>query len=145
MHWQFWGGASWPLLRERFVVDDAWLVRCSILSALAEDPSIDPAWLLDLAQLAINDGDGTVRVGGTEILGRLVHDSALQAAEARALLQELQRDGDHRVVAAALNGLQTSTDGALSFAYHWGASVVASTIWLRSHPPHLTRVMPAQK
>ena len=90
---------SWPLLRERFVVDDAWLVRCSILSALAEDPSID-------------DGDGTVRVGGAEILGRLVHDSAPQAAEARALLQELQRDGDHRVVAAALNGLQTSADGA---------------------------------
>ena len=103
---------SWPLLRERFVADDAWLVRCSILSALAEQPAIDPAWLLDLAQLAIQDGDGTVRVGGAEILGRLVHEAAPQAAEARGLLQGLQRDDDHRVVAAALNGLQPAADGA---------------------------------
>jgi len=103
---------SWPLLRERFVADDAWLVRCSILSALAEQPAIDPAWLLDLAQLAIQDGDGTVRVGGAEILGRLVHEAAPQAAEARGLLQGLQRDDDHRVVAAALNGLQSPADGA---------------------------------
>ena len=102
---------SWPLLRERFVVDDAWLVRCSILSALAEDPSIDPAWLLDLAQLAINEAMAPFEWGHGNP-GRLVHDSAPQAAEARALLQELQRDGDHRVVAAALNGLQTSADGA---------------------------------
>ena len=98
---------SWPLLRERFVADDAWLVRCSILSALAEQPEIDPAWLLDLAQLAIADADGTVRVGGAEILGRLVHDRAPQASTARQLLQGLQQDGDHRVVAAALNGLQS--------------------------------------
>ena len=103
---------SWPLLRERFVADDAWLVRCSILSALAEQPAIDPAWLLDLAQLAIQDGDGTVRVGGAEILGRLVHEATPQAAEARGLLQGLQRDDDHRVVAAALNGLQSPADGA---------------------------------
>ena len=98
---------SWPLLRERFVADDAWLVRCSILSALAEQPAIDPAWLLDLAQLAIADADGTVRVGGAEILGRLVHDRSPQASTARQLLQGLQQDGDHRVVAAALNGLQS--------------------------------------
>ena len=97
---------SWPLLRERFVADDAWLVRCSILSALAEQPEIDPAWLLDLAQLAIADADGTVRVGGAEILGRLVHDRSPQASTARQLLQGLQHDSDHRVVAAALNGLQ---------------------------------------
>ena len=97
---------SWPLLRERFVADDAWLVRCSILSALAEQPEIDPAWLLDLAQLAIADADGTVRVGGAEILGRLVHDRAPQASTARQFLQGLQHDSDHRVVAAALNGLQ---------------------------------------
>ena len=97
---------SWPLLRERFVADDAWLVRCSILSALAEQPAIDPAWLLDLAQLAIADADGTVRVGGAEILGRLVHERSPQVATARQLLQGLQQDSDHRVVAAALNGLQ---------------------------------------
>jgi hypothetical protein len=29
------------------------------------------------------------------------------AAEARVLLQQLQADSDHRVVAAALNGLQS--------------------------------------
>ena len=97
---------SWPLLRQRFVADDAWLVRCSILSALAEQPEIDPAWLLDLAQLAIADADGTVRVGGAEILGRLVHERSPQVATARQLLQGLQQDSDHRVVAAALNGLQ---------------------------------------
>ena len=98
---------SWPLLRQRFVADDAWLVRCSILSALAEQPEIDPAWLLDLAQLAIADADGTVRVGGAEILGRLVHDRSPQASTARQWLQGLQHDNDHRVVAAALNGLQS--------------------------------------
>ena len=103
---------AWPLLRERFAVDDAWLVRCSILSALAEQPTIDPAWLLELAQMALQDGDGTVRVGGAEILGRLVHEGVPQATEARPLLQALQQDSDHRVVAAALNGLQPPEGGA---------------------------------
>ena len=95
---------AWPLLRAVFAADQQWLVRCSILSALAEQPAIAPAWLLELAAMAIRDADGTVRVGGAEILGRLVHDHA--DAEARALLQQLQGDPDHRVVAAALNGLQ---------------------------------------
>lgn len=95
---------SWPLLRAVFAADQQWLVRCSILSALAEQPAIDPAWLLELAEMAIGDADGTVRVGGAEILGRLVHDHA--NGQARALLQQLQADPDHRVVAAALNGLQ---------------------------------------
>jgi hypothetical protein len=54
--------------------------------------------------MAITDADGTVRVGGAEILGRLVHDHG--DGQARALLQQLQADPDHRVVAAALNGLQ---------------------------------------
>jgi hypothetical protein len=65
---------SWPLLRDVFAADQQWLVRCSILSALAEQPAIDPAWLLELAAMAITDADGTVRVGGAEILGRLVRD-----------------------------------------------------------------------
>ena len=95
---------AWPLLRDVFAADQQWLVRCSILSALAEQPAIDPAWLLELAAMAITDADGTVRVGGAEILGRLVRDH--DDAEARALLQQLQGDTDHRVVAAALNGLQ---------------------------------------
>ena len=99
---------SWPLLRESFAKDGAWLVRCSILSALAEQPEINPAWLLDLGKQAIADADGTVRVSGAEILARVVREQAGDAngSEARALLQPLQQDADHRVVAAALNGLQ---------------------------------------
>ena len=103
---------AWPLLREVFAADQQWLVRCSILSALAEQPTIDPAWLLELAAMAITDTDGTVRVGGAEILGRLVRDHDRDRGdgngdgEARALLLQLQGDSDHRVVAAALNGLQ---------------------------------------
>ena len=96
---------AWPLLRDGFAADQQWLVRCSILSALAEQPAIDPAWLLELASIAITDADGTVRVGGAEILARLVREQG--AAEARVLLQQLQADPDHRVVAAALNGLQS--------------------------------------
>ena len=96
---------AWPLLRDVFAADQQWLVRCSILSALAEQPAIDPAWLLELASMAITDADGTVWVGGAEILARLVREQG--AAEARVLLQLLQADPDHRVVAAALNGLQS--------------------------------------
>ena len=99
---------AWPLLRDVFASDQQWLVRCSILSALAEQPAIDPAWLLELASMAITDADGTVRVGGAEILGRLVADGVDPALtnQARAALHQLQGDSDHRVVAAALNGLQ---------------------------------------
>ena len=101
---------SWPLLQASFSADGAWLVRCSILSALAEQPEIKLTWLLELAQMAITDADGTVRVSGAEILGRIVRDGISQpiGAEARALLQPLQQDVDHRVVVAALNGLQIS-------------------------------------
>ena len=101
---------SWPLLQAAFSADGAWMLRCSILSALAEQPEIKLAWLLELAQMAITDADGTVRVSGAEILGRIVRDGIAQpiGAEARALLQPLQQDVDHRVVAAALNGLQIS-------------------------------------
>ncbi len=99
---------SWPLLQAAFSADGAWLVRCSILSALAEQPEIKLTWLLELAQMAITDADGTVRVSGAEILGRIVRDGIDQpiGGEARTLLQPLQQDVDHRVVAAALNGLQ---------------------------------------
>jgi HEAT repeat protein len=101
---------SWPLLQAAFSADGAWLVRCSILSALAEQPQIKLTWLLELAQVAITDGDGTVRVSGAEILGRIVRDGMNEpiGAEARILLQPLQQDVDHRVVAAAFNGLQIS-------------------------------------
>ncbi|GCE64696.1 hypothetical protein OMCYN_00617 [cyanobiont of Ornithocercus magnificus] len=99
---------SWPLLRKAFHDDSAWLVRCSILSALAEQEPIEPNWLLELAEIAVGDADGTVRVSGAEILGRLLvqRDNSDIRLLARALLQRLQKDIDHRVVAAALNGLQ---------------------------------------
>jgi len=101
---------SWPLLRDAFAADEAWLVRCSILSAFAEQPEIALSWLLELATMAIADADGTVRVSGAEILGRLVRegDGLTIGEQARTLLQPLQQDRDHRVVAAALNGLQAS-------------------------------------
>ena len=101
---------AWPLLQNAFTADDAWLVRCSILSALAEQPEINLSWLMELATMAIADADGTVRVSGAEILGRLVRDGSGQPVgeQARSLLQPLQQDSDHRVVAAALNGLQSS-------------------------------------
>ena len=99
---------SWPLLQAAFSADGAWLVLCSILSALAQQPEIKLSWLLESAQVAITDADGTVRISGAVILGRIVRDGISQpiAADARALLQPLQQDTDHRVVAAALNGLQ---------------------------------------
>ena len=101
---------AWPLLRAAFEADNAWLVRCSILSALAEQPEIDLQWLMELAIIAITDADGTVRVSGAEILSRVVRDGASLpvGVQARALLQPLQQDADHRVVAAALNGLQSA-------------------------------------
>ena len=98
---------AWPLLRDAFVADDQWLVRCSILSALAEQPEMPVASLLELAREAIADSDGTVRVGGAEILGRLVRQGqGPEAAQAREALAGLQGDGDHRVAAVALDGLQ---------------------------------------
>ena len=51
---------AWPLLRDAFVANDHWLVRCSILSAMAELVDVPLAWLLELARLAIVDADGTV-------------------------------------------------------------------------------------
>lgn len=100
---------AWPLLLEAFERDREWLMRCSVLSAVAEHPEIAADQLLLLAQLAIADADGTVRVGGAELLGRLVREAERAAAiaeQARVALQTLQQDSDHRVVAAALNGLQ---------------------------------------
>ena len=101
---------AWPLLLSAFEADNAWLVRCSILSALAEQPEIDLTWLLELATIAIADADAIVRVSGAEILSRIVREAANASigAKARGLLQSLQQDSDHRVVAAVLNGLQAS-------------------------------------
>ncbi|MBM5817777.1 MAG: HEAT repeat domain-containing protein [Cyanobacteria bacterium K_Offshore_surface_m2_239] len=101
---------AWPVLREVFAADGQWLVRCSILAALAEQPEMSPPRLLELARLALDDADGTVRVGGAELLGRILldaeepHDAVTR--EAREAMTTLQRDEDHRVVAVALNALQ---------------------------------------
>lgn len=100
---------AWPHLLAAFRRDDHWLLRCSVLAGVAEHPEAGAEQLLELARLAIADGDGTVRVGGAEILGRLLLEAGASeavAAQARAALQGLQRDPDHRVVAAALDGLQ---------------------------------------
>jgi HEAT repeat protein len=100
---------AWPLVLDAFEREQEWLLRCSVLSAVAEHPEVQPELLLRLAQLAIADADGTVRVGGAEILGRLVREAdpaSVAAEQARAELRRLQQDTDHRVVAAALNGLQ---------------------------------------
>ena len=101
---------AWPLLLEAFQREHEWLLRCSVLSAVAEHPEMAADQLLEIGRLAVADADGTVRVGGTEVLGRLAREGAPDAsevAEARALLAQLQHDSDHRVVGAALNGLQT--------------------------------------
>lgn len=101
---------AWPLLLEAFQREHEWLLRCSVLSAVAEHPEMADDQLLEIGRLAVADADGTVRVGGTEVLGRLAREGAPEAsevAEARALLAQLQHDSDHRVVGAALNGLQT--------------------------------------
>lgn len=100
---------SWPVLRQVFGADTQWLVRCSILAALAEQPAMSPSRLLELALLAVEDGDGTVRVGGAEVLGRILmeaqdpNDPIVQ--DARWAMHALQKDGDHRVVGVALNTL----------------------------------------
>ena len=100
---------AWPLLRDCFMADQSWLVRCSIMSALAEQPAIELTWLLELGKHAIDDSDGTVRVSGAELLVRVLREALADGVggEARVLLQGLQKDRDHRVVAAALNGLQS--------------------------------------
>ena len=103
---------AWPLVLAAFEREQEWLLRCSVLSAVAEHPEVQPEQLLCLARLAIADADGTVRVGGTEILGRLMRETDVaspEAEQARAELRRLQQDADHRVVAAALNGLQPFT------------------------------------
>ena len=103
---------AWPVLSQAFEADGQWLVRCSILAALAEQSEMSPPRLLQLARLALEDADGTVRVGGAELLGRILHeasqpDDAVTLA-AREAMAGLQRDADHRVVAVALNAMRSA-------------------------------------
>jgi hypothetical protein len=100
---------SWPVLRQAFAADNQWLVRCSIMAALAEQPAMSPDRLVELAHMALADTDGTVRVGGAELLGRILRDvqdpSDPILQKAREAMHTLQKDGDHRVVGVALNSL----------------------------------------
>jgi HEAT repeat protein len=107
---------AWPLLRQTFADDGHWLVRSSILAAVAEDPAMQPTWLLDLAELSMDDGDGTVRVAGAELLARLLASQAPTrdgdvADLALKRLRTLTKDPDHRVVAAALSALHSQQGG----------------------------------
>ncbi len=108
---------AWPLLRQIFAADGHWLVRNSILAAVAEDPAMQPTWLLDLAELALADSDSTVRVGGAEVLARLL-GSPQGASNAVAVgglalerLRSLTLDADHQVVATALSALHSQQEG----------------------------------
>lgn len=100
---------AWPVLIQAFAADHQWLVRCSILAALAEQLAMSPARLLELALLALEDGDGTVRVGGAELLGRILKEAQGRedaiSQQAREAMAGLQGDADHRVVAVAFNAL----------------------------------------
>lgn len=100
---------AWPVLIQAFAADGQWLVRCSILAGLAEQHQMSPSRLLELALLAIKDNDGTVRVGGAELLGRILHEAREPedpiSMEAREVMKRLQKDPDHRVVAVVLNSL----------------------------------------
>jgi HEAT repeat protein len=100
---------AWPILSQAFAADGQWLVRCSILAALAEQPEMTPPQLLSLARQALMDEDGTVRVGGAELLGRILQEASDPndpiTLEAREAMTALQNDPDHRVVAVALNSL----------------------------------------
>ncbi|MEY4353976.1 MAG: hypothetical protein RLZZ609_2217 [Cyanobacteriota bacterium] len=106
---------AWPVLSRAFAADGQWLVRCSILAALAEQPEMTPSRLLELALLALQDADGTVRVGGAELLGRILQEAREPndaiTLEALKAMTGLQKDADHRVVAVALNALVFSHAG----------------------------------
>ncbi|MFM7264681.1 MAG: HEAT repeat domain-containing protein, partial [Cyanobium sp.] len=80
---------AWPLLHEAFQADGQWLVRCSILAALAEQEAMRPEWLLALGCLAVADGDGTVRVGGAEVLGRVLAEGRGAEADLAAAREAL--------------------------------------------------------
>ena len=116
-----------------FMQDDHWLVRRSILGALAEMDC--PSDFLDVCKAGLKDEDETVQASAIDGLGFLAQsdkqaDSALtfilpltshqswrvrthvahalrqfSTASAQTALRSLQKDSDHRVARAALEGL----------------------------------------
>lgn len=119
-------------LVKTFIQDDHWLVRRSILGALAEMNC--PRDFFDVCTIGLTDEDESIQgsainglglLGSTEqsetalplLLARLDHPSwrirlnvaqalrQFKQAQAQASLRSLQKDQDHRVVRAALEGL----------------------------------------
>jgi len=95
--------ASEPLLA-LYRRDGHWLVRRSIVAALADETGVPAGVLADLADLALGDEDVQLQLGGVELLNRLRHDPERGAA-ARARLADLRGSDDHRLAAAALESL----------------------------------------
>jgi HEAT repeat protein len=124
-----YGEVAWPYLLNLFRRDDHWLVRQSILAAMAETGS--PEYLLLLCQYGIEDGDDYIQTAAIACLSLLANtpyeasalelllplvsssSSQVRAQVARTLghfdqpaaieaLMELKRDSDHRVVGATL-------------------------------------------
>lgn len=127
-----YGQIAVPYLLEMFRWDDHWLVRRSILAAMTQIP--DPQALLSLCQCGLTGTDVSVQQVALESLAFLAgtsqHSEALYQllayvthqqwemracvaralhpfddAQAKAALNYLQKDHDHRVVAAALEGV----------------------------------------
>ncbi len=126
------GNVAIAHLVSTFIQDDHWLVRRSILGAIAEMDS--PQDLLEVCEVGIQDEDETVQSSAIDGLGLLAagtqtepalalvldhvnHDSwrirmhvahALRHFEhpsAKQALPSLQADPDHRVARAALEGI----------------------------------------
>ena len=127
-----YGDAAIPHLVEMFHTNDNWLVRRSILAAMIDLHS--PVHMLEICLAAIGDQDLTVINAGVDHLSLLADTDqaatalaeilALKTAKnwytrmhvayalkrfddsaARAALVELRQDPQHKVVAAALEGL----------------------------------------
>ena len=124
-----YGKVSIPHLVTAFFQNENWLVRRSILAAMAEMECPDS--LYDVSLEAVNDSDLTVQQSGIDVLGLLAHtkrhkdalntllnhvssDSPhirirvayalkrFKESEAVSGLQTLKNDPDHRVVGAVL-------------------------------------------
>ncbi|ESA36346.1 pbs lyase heat domain protein repeat-containing protein [Leptolyngbya sp. Heron Island J] len=127
-----YGEASIPHLVETFHSNSNWLIRRSILAAMIDLNS--PTNMLDICLAAINDSDLTVINAGIDHLSTLADTNQAEAAlaailplktaenwytrmhvayalkrfdapEAKEALIELRQDQQHKVVAAALEGL----------------------------------------
>ena len=126
------GKVAIPHLVQTFYQDDHWIVRRSIIAALAEMEC--PEDLFDVSLAALKGEDLTVRQSGVDVLGLLASSSKKTEAlskllelandesewirlrvayalkrfddsQAKVALEKLRQDPDHRVVGAALENL----------------------------------------